>query len=86
MRFHRDVEKMDNKMMVETELSVSVMLSSLVRRNICPNFVVTRGVFTSQYEPPASHWGCAENKKPKGSVYMPGKQGRIPREPRNRGR
>ena len=65
------IEDMGNKEIVGAELSVSVLLSSLVRRNVCPNFVVTRGVFTCPYEPASSHWGCAENKKPKGSSYDP---------------
>ena len=65
------IEDMGNKEIVGAELSVSVLLSSLVRRNVCPNFVVTRGVFTCPYEPASSHWGCAENKKPMGSIYDP---------------
>jgi serine/threonine protein kinase len=65
------IEDMGNKEIVGAELSVSVLLSSLVRRNVCPNFVVTRGVFTCPYEPASSHWGCAENKKPMGSSYDP---------------
>jgi len=65
------IEDMGNKEIVGAELSVSVLLSSLVRRNVCPNFVVTRGVFTCPYGPASSHWGCAENKKPKGSIYDP---------------
>ena len=80
------IEDMGNKEIVGAELSVSVLLSSLVRRNVCPNFVVTRGVFTCPYEPAESHWGCAENKKPEGSVYDPvrmghGGEGRLPSTP-----
>lgn len=51
------------------ELAVSVMLSSLTKRGICPNFVLTRGVFTCQYVPPASLWGCREKHAPNGDVY-----------------
>jgi len=80
------IEDMGNKEIVGAELSVSVLLSSLVRRNVCPNFVVTRGVFTCPYEPAESHWGCAENKKPQGSAYDPvrmghGGGGRLPSTP-----
>lgn len=58
------------------------MLSSLVRRNITPNFVLTRRVFTCPFEPPAKHWGSEEEKRPKGSKYSPSKsKGRKPREP-----
>lgn len=66
---------------------MSVMLSSLSRRGICPNFVTTRGVFTCPYEPPASHWGCAENKNHHVHVQSP-KARRHPKEPgkKHRGR
>jgi len=59
-----EIEATGNKTVVGTELAVSALLSSLVRRNICPNFVLTRRVFTCIYEPPASAWGSASNKKP----------------------
>jgi serine/threonine protein kinase len=71
---------------VGAELAVSVMLSSLVRRGICPNFVATRGVFSCPYEPPASHWGDSGNKKPRGNIYTSPKVKRTPKEPRERGR
>ena len=58
------------------------MLSSLTRRAICPNFVVTRGVFTAPYAPAASHWGSAENKRPKGASFDANKSYRQPREPK----
>ena len=74
------IESTGNKAVVGTELAVSVMLSSLARRSICPNFVVTRGVFTCPYEPPASHWGSAENKNHHVHIKSPKKK-RIPREP-----
>lgn len=64
-----DVNKIDDKNIVGNELAVSIMLSSLARRNVCPNFVKMRGVFTSLYEPPKTVWGCSENKKPRGSYY-----------------
>lgn len=72
--------------MVGAELAVSVMLSSLVRRGICPNFVVTRGVFSSPFEPPADQWGSALNKQPKGTAYNSPKAKRRLKEPRRRGR
>jgi serine/threonine protein kinase len=76
------IEDTGNKHIVGAELAVSALLSSLVRRNICPNFVLTRQVFTSHHEPPAAHWGCADNKRPKGSSYVPGMElGKKPRLP-----
>lgn len=66
-----DVNKIDDKNIVGNELAVSVMLSSLARRHVCPNFVKMRGVFTADYEPPTTLWGCSENKKPHGSSYTP---------------
>jgi serine/threonine protein kinase len=77
-----DVERIDNKTAVAAELAVASMLSSLARRNICPNFIITRSVFTCPYEPPASQWGSAENKKPRGRSFDPRQPlGRKPREP-----
>jgi serine/threonine protein kinase len=70
---------------VGAELAVSVMLSSLVRRGICPNFVSTRGVFSSPYEPPGNHWGTAGKKKPRGGTYVSPKTKRLPKEPKKRG-
>jgi len=66
---------------VGAELAVSSLLSSLVRRNICPNFVSTRGVFTCAFPPPASHWGSETSKAPKGKVYNPNKKTKFPRQP-----
>lgn len=74
------IESTGNKTVVGTELAVSVMLSSLARRGICPNFVITRGVFTCPHEPPASLWGSAENKNHQVHLKSPKKK-RIPREP-----
>lgn len=76
-----DVNAISDKNVVGAELSVSVMLSSLVRRNICPNFVLTRGVFTSLFKPPSSCWGDAEKKKPLGNTYNPLAKHRKPRQP-----
>ena len=90
--FPRDIdiiESTGNKEIVGNELAMSVLLSSLTRRGICPNFVLTRQIFTCVHEPPASHWGCAENKKPRGSKYLGGNElGKTPREPglKTRGR
>jgi serine/threonine protein kinase len=76
------IDSTGNKHIVGAELAVSAMLSSLVRRNVCPNFVVTRRVFTCPFEPPKSHWGSEENKIPKGLKYSPGTcDTRKPREP-----
>jgi len=77
-----EIENTGNVHVVGAELAVSAMLASLVRRNVCPNFVVTRRVFTCPFEPPASHWGCSENKRPKSRAYNPNKRaGRKPRQP-----
>lgn len=81
------MEECGNKTIVATELAVSVMLSTLARRGICPNFVVTRGVFTCPYEPPASLWGSAKNKNH--HVHQKTPRGRRkPKEPsaKNKGR
>ena len=81
----RDIEVIEstgNKRVVGAELAVSAMLSSLVRRNVCPNFVVTRRVFTCSYEPPKLFWGSEENKQPRGGLYSPRLcDGKKPREP-----
>jgi Protein kinase domain len=77
-----------DKAAVGAELAVASMLSSLVRRNVCPNFVISRGVFTCPYEPPDSQWGSSENKRPKGGSYDPSRPSRKPRVPgpKKRGR
>ena len=67
-----DVDAIDasgNLDCVGAELAVSQLLSSVARRNICPNFVITRGVFTCAHEPPASQWGYQENAAPRGTIY-----------------
>ncbi len=76
-----DVNRIDDVNVVGAELAVSVMLSSLTRRNICPNFVIVRGVFTSKFEPSISHWGDAENKKPLGAYYDLTRKYPRPRKP-----
>jgi len=88
LSIHRDVKQIHstgNINVVGAELAVSVMLSSLVRRGICPNFVTTRGMFSCQYEPPDSYWGTANNKRPKGTVYSSPKAKRRPKEPKESG-
>jgi hypothetical protein len=60
---------MGNLNLVGTELAVSAILSSVARRNICPNFVVTRGVFKCTHEPPAALWGCRDYCAPSGITY-----------------
>ena len=78
-----DVEAITDKKTIAAELVVSVLLSSISRRGICPNFVITRGVFTLPYMPPQSHWGCEQNKAPKGKFYDEAQVSRKPREPKN---
>jgi serine/threonine protein kinase len=51
-----DLTKIDEPKLVGTELAIYFMLSSLTRRNICPNFLLIRGVFTSTSEPPIDRW------------------------------
>ena len=83
--FRRDVDAIDdlgNLNLVGSELAVSVLLSSLARRNICPNFLVTRGVFTCQHEPPASLWGCRDDPAPRGTTFD-GTQSSTNCEPRS---
>jgi serine/threonine protein kinase len=75
------VDKIVDKQTIAAELVVSSMLSSLSRRAICPNFILTHGVFTCPYEPPECRWGSADNKRPKGDSYVKGKADRRPREP-----
>jgi serine/threonine protein kinase len=45
------------------------MVSSLVRRGVCPNFIVMHGVFTCSYAPPESLWGNEETRKPRGKRF-----------------
>lgn len=71
---------------VGAELAVSVMLGSLVRRGVCPNFVSTRGIFSCAFEPPQNCWGSAQNKNPRGLAYLSPKAKRQPKEPKKRGR
>jgi serine/threonine protein kinase len=59
------------------------MLSSLVRRGICPNFIAMRGVFTCSHPPPESHWGNETKKCPKGAEYVKDKVSRRPTMPKN---
>jgi hypothetical protein len=63
------IEASGNLNCVGAELAVSQLLSSVARRNICPNFIITRGVFTCAHEPPASQWGYKENAAPRGTIY-----------------
>lgn len=81
-----NVDQIDNVNVVGSELAVSVMLSSLVRRNICPNFVSVRGIFISEYEPSVSHWGCASNKAPQGKEYDHLRTYKKPRKPSSKKR
>lgn len=80
--YNRDIDAIHDKETVCAELAVSEMLSSLARRAICPNFVITRGMFTCGYSPPENYWGSATNKKPKGRSYDKRKQRRLPKEPK----
>lgn len=78
-----DVEAITDKKTIAAELVVSALLSSIARRGICPNFVITRGVFTLPYEPPCTHWGSEDNKNPMGFFFNPSQIARAPREPKD---
>jgi len=83
-----DVDLIDstgNKETIGAELAVSTLLSSLVRRNICPNFVSTHSVFTCEHPPASSHWGSADRRQPKGASYTEQRHTRPPRAPKVRG-
>ena len=77
-----NVDQIDNVNVVGSELAVSVMLSSMARRNICPNFVLVRGVFTSEYEPD-NLWGTEDNKRPNGTHFDPTCKYKMPKKPSN---
>jgi len=77
-----DVDAITDKKTIAAELVVSAMLSAMARRAICPNFVITHGVFTLPYDIPVSHWGSETNKKPKGAKYCEGKKINRPRRPK----
>jgi hypothetical protein len=76
-----DVDAITDKKTIGAELAVSALLSSLTRRGVCPNFILTRGVFTSPYAPPPTHWGNANKKKPLGKSFVKVKSG--PKEPKD---
>ena len=78
-----DVDAITDKKTIAAELVVSAMLSSLARRAICPNFVITRGVFTMPFDVPESHWGNEKKKRPKGPKFQPGKRVARPRQPKD---
>lgn len=54
---------------VEQEIKVSLLVSSLVRRQECPNFVETYGVFGADFCPPPDLWGCGEHRHPRGKAF-----------------
>lgn len=81
--FRRDTSKIDNMQIVANELAVSAMLSSLVRRGICPNFISMRGVFTCAHPPPKSIWGCDKQKDPNGTEFNRDKALRQPKTPKD---
>ena len=56
---------------VEQELKVSLLVSALVRRQVCPNFVETYGVFSTSFAPPDALWGCERKKQPCGPTPLP---------------
>jgi serine/threonine protein kinase len=67
---YRDTHSIDNMEMVANELAISSMVSSLVRRGVCPNFIALHGVFTCSFAPPESAWGHEKDKRPNGARYV----------------
>lgn len=63
------ISSMGNLNLIGSELAISIMLSCLARRNICPNFVLMRAVFTCEHEPPADLWGSRDDPSPCGTQY-----------------
>jgi serine/threonine protein kinase len=80
--FVRDVDHIREKSAIATELFISSLVSDLVRRGVCPNFLRLHGVFNCPFAPPASHWGTEDKKAPKGKRYDPQKKSRQPRQPK----
>jgi serine/threonine protein kinase len=64
----RDTYHLENYQILANELAISTVLSSLVRRGICPNFIVIRGIFTAAFPPPEDCWGSDDDKCPNGEV------------------
>ena len=56
---------------VEQELKVSLLVSALVRRGDCPNFVETYGVFGADFSPPPDLWGSEDRKVPRALPTFP---------------
>ena len=75
------IDSLGNTKVIGTELAVSVLLSSLVKRKICPNFVNIKNVFTCQHEPCAANWGDSENPKPFGNTFDSARKYPKAREP-----
>jgi serine/threonine protein kinase len=80
-----DTFNIQSKQIIANELAVSALLSSLARRGICPNFVITRGIFSCDCKPPDSHWGTADNRQPQGPCYLKEKKMESPREAKTSG-
>lgn len=69
-----DVQKMSEDgagLVVQQELRVSFLVSSLVRRGLCPNFVETFEVFGADFGPSPELWGSAASKSPHGHAPPP---------------
>jgi serine/threonine protein kinase len=68
---------------VANEIAISAMVSSLVRRGVCPNFVAMHRVFTCAYAPSETHWGDESNKFPNGISYDMNQSLCTPKKPKN---
>jgi serine/threonine protein kinase len=64
-----DKEHICDKNIVTTECEVSMILTSLVERDICPNFVRVYNIFTCSASPLESYWGSSKCRQPNGSCF-----------------
>lgn len=79
---YRNVDKIGDKQTIIAELSVSKKLTSLARREICPNFITVLEDFSFPYPPAPTHWGSEKEKAPLGDEYISGKEYTKPRKPK----
>jgi serine/threonine protein kinase len=64
-----DTESIFDKKIIVSEYIVSLLLSSLTRRGICPNFVTVHGSFTCASAPLEAYWGNFKCHQPNGSCF-----------------
>jgi serine/threonine protein kinase len=78
-----DSEAIFDKKIVVSELVVSVLLSSLTRRGICPNFIAMHGSFTCPHAPPERRWGSSDCSKPNGPSFQERKCTTMLKQPKH---